>query len=367
MPEIETTPETPKWVHPLHDKKVSGNKLDWVVWKAEWARVSNFQSLMNLLHIGFDTELRSSPRDWEEPRPEDWRDRLIFYLEVAYGGRGFLYAEEKRYSSEKSCKKALTEKAFSMLCQKIFNGKASISGYSMAAPEWSHEIVDSDILPKVLWFFLDRSNISLSKDEHNTLIARQFLFNLARMGWMDFDRESMFHPTPEQRQLLEKHKPDFLEILWRLGELDFLVEVRKKVTPQDLVYLRRLVFTDAFSGDRNKYKTIEEALVHEFGNRSVQAAETLILLRIMAREENRQRLEQKVALKRHTEAEDALIAASKRIEEIEKAILAAENLDEVARLRVERESLNSELPALRRNLKEAKKQGSAIIKHYRGF
>lgn len=261
-----------EFIHPLTKKQVKASSFCWSDWLVEWEKTDDEKMLLNLLHIGFDIQMRNE---------QEQRARIIWYLESAYAhnSRSSIFKEWDYYNTDRlSLRGTLAQKAFSVLCQKLFRED---DGCGYQKSKWFDDIVNEEILPKIFWFFRPQSAIPFDK-EHNSIVARKFLFELAQMGWRKPAVQSLngkISLIPEnQKKLLEKYRPDFIWLLWQLDKLDFLWMQKEQITQEDVNALSDMAFAEANKFAERPYKRIEELLTKHSGL-EVSAAKVVVVLK----------------------------------------------------------------------------------------
>jgi len=288
--------------HQLCNKEIDFS-LSWEEWKEYFNKAQKAHEIIGLLHHGFDAETYE--------RVDEFRERIFFYLEMAYGYNsiGLFSLPEDRRDEEmfygifgrctvSAARKKIAQKAWAMLCQKLFENTEEKSS---ASPSWWWIVKqDSQILDKILWFFSEKDNIpsgSIYKNKHNNRIAFDFLYTLAQLAWIDHLGGWSYGESPLPHFV--ENRPKFIKILGHLRKLDFLEKEWRKVTKQDMRVLEEMALLQ--DDGKKKFKTIDEVAVD-----GSQYAQALIVLRALLKENARQ---EKIA-----EAEIEIKEAEKKIE-----------------------------------------------------
>ncbi len=255
------TEEKAEFIHPLSQKTINSTPFYWSDWLKQWNETCNQQQLLNLLHIGFDTALNN---DTFVSEMQNRNARIIFYLECAYN-----YVFMDCDYTNGYLRKELSQKAFSVLCKKLFRDDKDNTHQS---PAWFADIVSEEILPRIFWFFKATHAIPHSQ-EHDSIIATKFLFDLARLGWGGGGCEF------NGRELLEQYRPDFIWLLWEIGKLEYLWKKRDLLTEKDIETLSNMVSAEIYKSEDPR---IEEALLG--GNQLAEATRVVICLRAYMKE-----------------------------------------------------------------------------------
>ncbi len=285
---LKNVKEVREW-HPLCQKEINFS-LTWQEWKKCFEEARKAYEILGLLHYGFDVDVRDE---------NEYRERIIYYLEMAYGYDSlslFSSIGERRDENfrnifgrctSEEAKKKIAQKAWAMLCQRFFKNteKSETSN-----PSWWWLVRnDSQILDKILWFFSEKDNIPRRNrtDEHNNRIALDFLYTLAKYAWSRHSGRHHYGEKPLPHFV--KNRPKFIRILSHLGKLYFLVDNWEMVTKSDLIALKELaLYEDGKKGGKKKYKTISEAAIGSFWEAKRSVAQVLIILEPMIEEKKRQ-------------------------------------------------------------------------------
>lgn len=273
-------------VHPLVERKLKGIE-NWTEWKQLWEAATHAEQLHGLLHVGFDVDIRTY---------HELNERVRFYLAVA-DGHSAIYSQSLRreddptdpHKKERSTfgvlnrsdlRQKVARKAFKMLCLNFFR----LPDKDGEVPSWQNAIRDAETLRAILDFFLQEpdfavsekplSNIDRDLDSHLTEIICEKLLRLVKEGWLDGrDR------GPETCEHFRRARPQFVEILARLGKLDLLLQ--KEYEPDDacMAMLETIAMNPRFMPIWRAPDSIDVAVA--FGSK---AAQTLTLLRIKRRE-----------------------------------------------------------------------------------
>ncbi|TSC60470.1 MAG: hypothetical protein LiPW15_348 [Parcubacteria group bacterium LiPW_15] len=281
--------EGKKWVHPLKGRKVLGGEprdYSWQAWLFDWNRETYTVSLINHLHIAYDSEPKSC---------KERQARTLFFLDhaMSHCSAGNVCPE---------CK--IAEKAASVLCQRVFKNASS-----SAMPSWFPDILDAEVLPKLFEFLDNFSGHGSSRSfdyrnvltAHEKIILKEFLLKLCLFAWNSefFWRDRMYPPWSEHREkldewrnLLSAHRIGFMRILLQMGELDRLWMHREGIDAVDIGILRGLVFAkprDRKSSDEVP-ASLEEALVSKEWRRN-EPARVLCYLEAFFKETERRKAE----------------------------------------------------------------------------
>ena len=301
---------------------------------------------------------------------EEHLERIVFYLEHAYDYSWGFSGDEGNSLGK------IAAKAFSTLCQKVFRDD---DDRARSMPKWLRDVVNPVVLPKIFWFFKAQFAISgavvnpvvLPKTfrffkaqfaisgatDHDVIVMGKFLSELAKMGWQGFtDREI----SEAQRELIQQSKPELLRILWSLGELDYLWKQKQFVTAEDLVGLRKFIFTDG-SGKQNGYETVEEALAD--GNR---AARVYLIFTAYFSERKRQRSVVDAAQCQYDGIKEELARRHGRISWLTAGIKQKDALpNDKVKYRRERDRLTQDIEKLNVRLEMARRELQAVSGRYR--
>jgi hypothetical protein len=277
--------------HPLVEKQIKGIE-SWTEWRKLWDAATYAEQLHGLLHIGFNIETRHY---------RESNERVRFYLAIADGHSAIYPRNLQReddptsphakewsafgYLNRPSLRQEVAHKAFKTLCLTFFRQQDGIC-------PWSNAVRDEETLQAILNFFLQEpefainqkvlSNLDRNPDSRLNEIVREFLLCVVREGWLNGrDR------GPETVEYFRKARPRFVEILYRMDKLSFLLH--KEFEPDDacLAALETIAMKQGYgrpSGQAiyREPKSLEEACA--FGSK---AAQTLIVIRIMRRETER--------------------------------------------------------------------------------
>lgn len=265
-------------------------------WLAEWNGTKYLAEKLGLLHSLADE------KDWWSEKAE----LISFLLSIADGWAIESFADRGCYTShggqltKAEGRKSIAKKAFSVLCLKFFrSGKNE-------EPSWWWMLKHEILFQKVLWFLRRKpgkfkrlhncSSIWDSNNDHQLGIYCDFLRKFSRLGWEFRCPESRRRWDEETRELvnqrLVKARPQFIDILRELGELDWLngkeieldVESIEKLTEMALgenFFLPPENASDGFNHLREP-RSIEEAVL----GGSI-TAEVVVLHQIKERERGR--------------------------------------------------------------------------------
>jgi hypothetical protein len=285
----------------------------WERWKELFFKAETKEELIGLLHFGFDV---ASSR-------EEQVECVCLYLEVADGFRSFasVIPRESNHwrdpdgSPYVKSRQEIAQKARKMLCDKFFK-TVEDKNYLFS---WVPLIVERAVFEKLIWFFRERSYFGnlpdcnpLGKENHQDEICRAFLQEFIRFVWRNFDlfrgRDFRGNWTSEQiadaTAMFRQARPATIEMLDYLKETNRLLfyEYRGDIFDIGAENWQKLEDLALMRGADGKvrFETIEAAVL--IGPR---IADVLILLRIILKEEERQKAI-KEAVEARREAEAAL-------------------------------------------------------------
>lgn len=269
-----------------------------VEWFERWKQSSYVEEKLGLLHSLIDA-------DWWGEAPcygrTTWReveaDLVILLLEIADGFfSNYAFATKKPNPISASNYKEIAQKAFAVLCLRVFRGKAS----GKTGPYWWWLLDNERALKKLLWFFR-RKYIPIEGDFYNLQcvkkpanhfqeIFKKFLEEFAKLGW-----ESGFFLNPTANDRIKGVRPQLIEILDALGKLSWLNQ--QKLDQSSISKLEELAFSpeqslptafhESLAWVMRKPQTLEEAVW--IGSESSEAAQVLLIHKA------RQTIEQKLA------------------------------------------------------------------------
>lgn len=294
--------------HPLFNRQIDFT-LTWQECREKIDKAVKASDIVEALHNGFDATIIDK---------DEFRERIFLYLEVANGYDSiYLFSSTAERRDEmldsifgrctvSDAKKKIAQKAWAMLCQKVFRNTEE---REYANPSWWWIVKeDSQMIDKILWFFSEKDNIprGFYVKEHNSRIAVDFLYTLAKLAWINHS-DSRGHFEPPLNHFVE-NRPKFIRILSYLEKLDFLLKNWERVTEDDLAVLEELALFGRNDKDEGpKYKTVEEAAVG--GSTSIggsKSAQVFIVLRAMLKERDH--------LKKIKEAEREMKKVQEKIE-----------------------------------------------------
>jgi len=156
--------------------------------------------------------------------------------------------------TEAESRKSIANKAFSVLCLKFFR-----SGEN-EEPLWLWMLKDKVLFQKVLWFLRPRldglkglyncSCIHDSSNDHQQGIFRNFLREFSRLGWDFRCIESRRRLDKKTRDLVEQRlvaaRPQFIDILRELGELNWLNRIDLELDDKSVKKLTEMALGDKF-------------------------------------------------------------------------------------------------------------------------
>lgn len=310
---VEAKSETQeKWAHPLEGREVLGQELwsyPWKAWLEGWAKPVYWQELVNHLHVAFDSYSDNSG---------ERQERILFFLGIANP------VHPKTADKCPKCK--VSSKAFSSLCQWVFKNTAERN----EPQSWFRDIVSAGVLPKLFQFLKNCSdtfwhnfdwNGALS--EHEKLILNNFLVELSLSAWKlpEWSR----YPQDlllRQHRLLRENRPEFLKILYHLGELERLWEYRGEITREDIEVLRGFAFQKRRFESGEPPVSLGEALIwgSEPSNR-IKVARTLCWIEKYFQESERQKAECEEAQNALESLEAEIVANRESIAEIQRFFL----------------------------------------------
>ena len=274
--------------HPLCNRRIDFS-LSWQECKEKLDKAEKASDIIEALHNGINAEVLDE---------DEFRECIFWYLEMAYGYNSiglFSLPEDRRDETfhtifgrctVSDARKKIAQKAWAMLCQKVFKntGEKESTG-----PSWWWIVKDDpQILNKILWFFSEKDNIPsgiIYANEHNKRIASDFLYTIAQLAWINHLESGWGYGESPLSHFVE-NRPKFIKILRHLGKLDFLAKKNnwRSVTKEDLAVLEETaLFQDNSQDEGQKYKTVKEAAYA-----GSQAAQVLIVLRVILKEETHQ-------------------------------------------------------------------------------
>lgn len=228
MPQLVEHPEE----HPL--AQVTGTIGSWSRWKEVWEASPMAEQKIGLLHFLFHIHTVG----WEESI-----QRIYFCLNIADGYNAawnFRLPDEdreRRFKLEKSPGRSLSlsevrqrvaRKAFEVLANAILKNRALDSN---SYPSWCFIVEHPELLDKLLWFFrvddeARMGNLPCNRGEHEvySVITRRFLIDLVRFAW-EFRYFGKYEVDSDRviQANFRVRRPQFIELLWSLGEMDILL------------------------------------------------------------------------------------------------------------------------------------------------
>lgn len=266
-------------------------------WLAKWNTATYLAEKLGLLH-----SLTIEKSWWNEERlvsfllgvADGCDDYCNFRVDKESGGYNNTYMID---NAEK--RKNIAEKAFSVLCLKFFK-----DGAGNEKPLWWWMLENETLFRKVLWFLrlddgyrrrlFNRHLIGTDdSNNHQKEVFRVFVDKFARLGWKFHSMSERHHDEKTDelvRNRLVASRPQFIEILYELGELNWLngqeldtaslKKLTKLALDQDLNLPRTNVYDS--SSSYRKPISLEEAVL----GGSV-AAQIVLLHRIRENEQKR--------------------------------------------------------------------------------
>ena len=283
---------TKKAENPLLEKPVDYVR-NWKEWKTLYEKETKVDILLGLLHQGFDVRTHD-----EEERTE----RISLYLEIANGAYDYWTFRSNDYNrafdtrfgrnieSSGILRQILSQKAYHVLCQYLFK---NTSVEKRHYPSWAIQVAYPQILAKIIWFFrLDENGriFNLSDVQgHDSEVVKNFLREFACFPWKLKEGYFEGRYTDDLETRFSAVKPSMIKILFGLRELDFLLkeERYKNINEGCEKEIEKLALSFEMylpSSGLRKPRTVNESCL---GGSLCQAAQTLILLRIMKKENNR--------------------------------------------------------------------------------
>ncbi len=226
---------------------------------------TDYYAILSILHYGLN-------RNMLEGEKTNCIDVICKYLDYAYGYNSvFAFCDrdnrngdirmedngEIRWVSYKRIQQKIAEKAFSMLCQKVWKDTYKDNQLKKAfyKPSWWDRIVcDERLLDKIIEFFSFQDNIPCKDtSDHSGILAIDFLYKLSTSAWKR-NRDDMERTCT----LLIKNRKHFIPILYALDELGFLAQNWRSLSLEDINLLKSL----AWEINANKeLETIEQLYV----------------------------------------------------------------------------------------------------------
>lgn len=239
----------------LKDQKLQGVQ-SWEQWNELWEKARRFEELHSLFHIGFNVRCGIN----DECR------RLRLYLEMADGFdnvSNFIVAGEDNRQRDLSyscrsfgkemtvveARQAVAQKAWQVLSMNYFKRRDGI------VHPWLGDLVDGEsVMDTLMWFFRvgedgRMPNLPRTRDKQNVYVkaARGFLCELCKLGW-ECDRSFEYVTNKEfvKRVIESLHRlqPDFLERLWAMRELLFLMDSKYRLDDWSMDKLQELALRD---------------------------------------------------------------------------------------------------------------------------
>lgn len=273
--------------NPLMAREISAIRT-WEEWKEKWNTATSAEMLHSLLHFGFSIECKQCEQFEEE------NERIIFYLEIADG-----HGDERNFGDEdintrhlktdrlsnlptRQLKQSLSEKAFSILCNKFFKNRGHDD-----CPTWAFIAVRPAVFEKLLWFFRwdDEKNkiihnlyypFSTPENEHNEEVAREFALGLCKFSYTFryFGEYAGENDKKIQKMFLEV-KPAIIRILLGLKKENILLRKDFYAGKTEITELKKICLAEElWDGTTFRTcKTMEEA--YFFG--SLTAAIAILL------------------------------------------------------------------------------------------
>jgi len=274
--------------HPLLLKEI-GYIANWTEWKLRWEKETQTELLQSLLYYGFEVKVETD---------EEEVDRVCFYLEMAdrcFDYHAFETSDDcicyhlgksrfgKNIESKKDLRQSVSQRAFQVLCQKLFKNTEEGHHY---IPSWLRLVVIPQIFSKLLWFFRLNEEGRISNlwraTGFNLETAEKFVREFSFFAWR-YSEINFYGRLPDgAEETFQEARVSMLEILFGLKKLDFLLEKERYKTVdeecerklEELSLSFKLYYLPKYLCAEHKPKTIEEACFA-----GSQAAEVLILLR----------------------------------------------------------------------------------------
>ncbi len=344
-PTVEAKSTPKEWVHPLAKRNILGSsrwEYTWADWLRVWDSLIYAQEMVNHLHIAFDSCPMGDDGEGEQ---------VLFFLNLANHGTPA--------NRVVGVGRKIVGKAFSVLCQRVFKNTAERD----RPQSWFKGVVDERVL-SALFGLLENHDYYFYEilSDHEKIILKDFLVELSLMAWRppSWMRSHSSEAFSEQFELLGKNKEKFLNVLYRLGELEKLWGCRRELDWTDVAVLRKLAFAERKFEREDPPASIGEALTGSDVSRS-DPARVLSWLEEYLREADRQKaavLEVQSALER---AEQELGDIRKDIVRIQ-TLFALGNIVSIEELAEKRDALAAGKEALKAREAEILKLKVALQK-----
>ncbi|MEW6617062.1 MAG: hypothetical protein AB1333_01430 [Patescibacteria group bacterium] len=254
------------------------------MWMDAISKAENYKEIIGLLHRGLDEDVKSGDLFIS--------DAICIYFDYAYGydNYGSFRNPEidsrheysvsvldqnnmMRNTTEQGYKQIIAKKALTVLCQKFLKDIRSVNKFKEIhdKPSWWNMIMDTDskIFPKVIDFFSLEKNIQHKVNSHTDEILIDFMYKLSTAAW-----DCHFLKYKKIPQKLIEHRDVFINVLYNLGELGFLVKNWELLAREDVEYITKLATN---VDDIGETLSLEEALLK---NRKIAEAYVLIRKKI---------------------------------------------------------------------------------------
>ncbi len=273
----------------------------WEKWKELWLASTHAEIKHSLLHFGWATG--------------GGTEKVCLYLDLADGYMdqdNFGLPEEKtrswqfnkcdmdtplgRFEYASQLRRAVSIKAFQVLCQKFFKN-TSTESRQRDQPSWLHWLKEDVVLEKVLWFLrtegspgdLSLRNIPRHFDDcdNHQRVLREFAFGISMLALgltclKIGDKDCYFRDGTVEGKLRKRH-PEIVELLNGLGGLNLLLDERKnsqrELSEAGLAKLREIALRERWihSPQHEKRKPVS---IEEASYAGSKAAQTYLLLQV---------------------------------------------------------------------------------------
>ncbi len=299
--------EKKEQIHPLMKFVPTDYSIE--EWLARWNETKHLADRLGLLH-----HLTTQDGWFQYP------ELVSLLLDFADGYRclsNFYNREESYYHRHEIAKKrqVIAKKAFEVLCLRFFR-----EGKDGGCPFWWWILKNEALFNKALWFLSvkDYNNrlrnldfhfdISSAEDRHQETF-RIFARRFARLGW-DFPANCHLDPVVGKR--IVDSKPQFIDVLCALGELQWLntqdldkacLDKLTKLALEQSIRLPQETVSDTRYS--RQPKSLEEAVL----GCSV-AAQVVLLYRIREREQNRIKATYEKSVRQKKETDRQILVAN---------------------------------------------------------
>lgn len=271
---------------------------------ARWNETEQLELLESLLKRGFSVPVRDY---------EDYRDRILFYLQLAASfyedglyeidGDVAVHPDDRKLMWQH--RKQLALVAFGELVEHFFKTEDKDFFRTGRKPGWARYVTDPLVVEALLSFFCIESyrEVRATKvrgelPKQHAQAAGAFLLNLCKLGWLTYYNgngrgyESWSLGSDDSPALLFDHQPDLLERLIVMGKWSWLLDISQyPLTPASQERLEQLAFAPGLlldlknpGGPRAERKPIslEEAVAN-----NNEAAHILVIRRVKENEDAR--------------------------------------------------------------------------------